>query len=816
MIRIHLAGRLLPALLLVAALCGCGGGGTSAPFQPPPAPPPPAPTLTITTDSNIKAVINVPFSITLQAANAVGTLTWSVTAGSLASGLTLDSATGTISGTPASGSSPVTIQVADSKSTASKQFNFTFFTQLLIYPVTPFPAHLNAPYSLQLLAQYSGFSITGWTVSAGQLPPGLQLTLSASNTTVAYISGTPTQTGTFSFTVQVQDSSLPQTATLALTIVVDANLTITKSTLMDGGQNQPYSDFFSAVNGTLPYQWSATGLPAGLTLNPSTGQVSGTPTVYYQFPYTVTVQDSGSPRQSDSKQGTMNLAQQLAIIGTLPNVYLNQYYSASLFTIGGRYPAVWTIASGQLPPGISMNSSGYFYGKASLLGSYSFVVQVQDSSSPPYVVTQSMVLNVVPPPLIIGGVPLSPAPLGILYHSQIPLSGGTPPYAWSISSGQLPPGIVLDPATGYLDGVPTQLGTFMFVAHGTDSASPPQAVSVNEYIEIRTPLGRNDSIATATPVGNSATVSVQASISPYIDPIAASTPNPDMDYYKLVANAGSAVHLETFAQRSWGANLLDSVIEILDAGGNRLNFCTSPNYTSPCLNDDLSSSTLDSALDFKVPGAAGTQATFYLRVFDWRGDARPDMQYFLNISGVIDPLVIKPSSLGPGATRGVSYQQQFSSTGGTGTVTWALDSGTLPPGWSLSSAGLLSGTATTNGTYTFTVMATDTGNPPQVARMQYTMQITDPVTITSPAVWPNACVNQPYSFQVTVSGGLPPYGFSFSSSAWIPINLNQSTGVFSGTSGGTGTFTGRVGVIDSSQPLSSAWQDVTLNVVTCP
>ncbi|MBZ5528180.1 MAG: Ig domain-containing protein [Acidobacteriia bacterium] len=815
MIRHHSVGRLLPHLLLLVSLSGCGGGGTSTPVQQPPVPPPPspAPSLTISTDSNVKAVINAPFSLTLQAANAVGTLTWSITAGSLASGLTLDSSTGTISGTPTSGSSPVTIQVADSKSTASKQFSFTFYNQLLIFPATPPPAHINASYSLQLIAQYSGFSITGWSVSAGQLPPGLQLTYSS---TVAYISGTPTQTGTYSFTIQVQDSSLPQTATLSLTIVVDANLTITKSTLMDGGQNQAYSDSFAAVNGTLPYHWSATGLPAGLTLDSSTGQVSGTPTDYYQFSYTVTVQDSGSPQQTDTRQGILNLAKQLAIVGSLPNAYLNQPYSAYLGVTGGRYPYTLSITSGLLPPGISMNFTGYFYGTPSLLGSSSFVVQLQDSSSPPYIVSQPMSLNVVPPPLIIPGTPLSPAPLGLLYHSQIPLSGGTPPYAWSISSGILPPGIVLDPATGYLDGVPTQVGVFNFLAHGTDSASPPQAVSVNEYIEVRTPLGRNDSIATATPLGNSATTTIQASISPYIDPIAASTPNPDTDYYKLVANSGSLVHLETYAQRIWGANPLDSVIEILDAGGQRLKFCASPGYTSSCLNDDLDSTTLDSALDFKVPGTANTQTTFFLHVFDWRGDARPDMQYYLNVSGVIEPLAIQPSSLGLGATRGVAYQQQFSSTGGTGAVTWSLDSGTLPTGWSLSSSGLLSGTATTNGSYTFTILATDSGNPPQLARAHYTLQISDPVSITSPAIWPNACVNQPYSFQITATGGLPPYAFGFISSAWIPINLNQSTGVFSGTAGGTGTFTGTVGVIDSSQPVSGASQNITLNVVTCP
>jgi hypothetical protein len=208
--------------------------------------------------------------------------------------------------------------------------------------------------------------------------------------------------------------------------------------------------------------------------------------------------------------------------------------------------------------------------------------------------------------------------------------------------------------------------------------------------------------------------------------------------------------------------------------------------------------------------------TFFVHVLDWRGDARPDMQYYLNVSGVIDVLKLSPTTLGPGATRGVSYHQQFTTTGGTGAATWAVSSGTLPSGWSLSTTGLLSGTATTDGTYTFGIKATDAANPPQTSTQQFTLQIADPLTITSPATWPNACVNKPYSFQVTTSGGIPPIVFAASSNLIFVSSLDPNTGIFSGMPSATGTYSMQLSANDSSQPSSGQVQAVTINVVTCP
>jgi hypothetical protein len=746
-------------------------------------------------------------------------VTWSVINGQLPAGFALDAATGIISGTTAASYGPtIEIQATDGKAQARAQLYFIVWAKLAIPPVNAQVAHLNAPYSLTITAQGST-AIASWQITGGQLPPGLSF--NPGQYDVASVSGTPSQLGTYTFTIQAQDLTMPQTATVAVTIVVDIHLAITKSTLKVGGQNQVFLDSFAAVNGIPPLHWSISGnMPAGLSLNSTSGQLTGTPTDFGGFPYTVSVNDSASPPSSDSAQGILQLAQQLRVTGQFSPIYIGQGYFSALGVTGGTYPYTWTISSGTLPAGLTLTANGTLTGTPSQLGASNVSISVTDSGTPQYVVTVSETLNVVPTLLSVLGDPLSPAPVNSAYHSQIPISGGTPPYSFRLTSGQLPPGLTLDSGTGFIDGTPTQIGTFNFVAGASDSGNPLQTATANDFIEIRSIRARNDSIATATPLGNSASVSppLVLSISPYIDPISASTANPDTDFYKIIAKGGSSVHVETFAQRSWGANTLDSVLEILNSSGVRYTSCTLPSYSASCLNDDVDSTTLDSGLDFKVPGPPTSQTTFYVHVFDWRGDARPDMQYYLNISGVVDPLTISPNSLGVGATRGASYQQQLTSQGGTGSVVWSVEAGALPSGWSLNTGtGLLSGIATTDGTYTFAIKATDSANPPQSARVQFTILIAEPVVITSPAVWPNACVNQPYTFTMTESGGIPPIRFlGVTSNRWIPINVDPATGIYTGSSSVTGTFTGTAGAYDSAQPPSSAGQAISLTVVNCP
>ena len=133
---------------------------------------------------------------------------------------------------------------------------------------------VGAPYPSTQLTASGGATPYTWSVTAGSLPTGL-----APLSSTGVISGTPSATGTFQFTVQVKDS-VGNTNTAALAITVNASLQVTTSSVpTDVDAGVPYtSTTLTATGGTTPYTWtvSSGSLPTGLTLS-SAGVISGTP-----------------------------------------------------------------------------------------------------------------------------------------------------------------------------------------------------------------------------------------------------------------------------------------------------------------------------------------------------------------------------------------------------------------------------------------------------------------------------------------------------------------------------------------------------------
>ncbi len=259
-------------------------------------------------------------------------------------------------------------------------------------------ATLNYGYGATLTAA-GGVQPYSWILTSGSLPNGLGL-----NSQTGMISGTPTLTGNYLFTVQVTDSeSQPASISAGLAINVAgtlAQLTITTASLPSGTQNSPYVTALAATGGVTPYTWSiASGiLPSGLNLNPSTGVIGGTPNGGGVSNFTVKVTDSELPSASTTQplSITITSAVPLSITTTsLPGGTTGSAYNAPLSAIGGVYPYSWSISSGSLPSGLQLNpSTGSISGTPLVAGSFPFTVQLTDGENPPASTTASLGITI--------------------------------------------------------------------------------------------------------------------------------------------------------------------------------------------------------------------------------------------------------------------------------------------------------------------------------------------------------------------------------------------------------------------------------------
>ncbi len=341
---------------------------------------------------------------------------------------------------------------------------------------------------------YNGaFSVTGgvspytWSVASGQLPPGLSL---AAGTGI--VSGTPTASGNYSFAIKVIDSGTSvqsETTTVSVPIAAAPTtptpLTINSSTIPSGMIGSAYSNLLQASGGVAPYTWSTavgSALPAGLTLSPTTGLISGTPTVSGTFPLIVTVADAENPLQTKSASLSIVIAPTPLTISTttLASGTQSSNYSTQLQAAGGTGPYTWSIAPGSsLPAGLALSPAGVISGSATGSGNFSFGVAVKDAGSPAQTASESLTLNVVASgtPLAISTTSLSAGVINETYSSALNATGGKGPYTWSLVSGTLPTGLGLTAATGVISGTPTAISAASLVFKVTDSSTPVQSQS---------------------------------------------------------------------------------------------------------------------------------------------------------------------------------------------------------------------------------------------------------------------------------------------------------------------------------------------------
>ncbi len=297
--------------------------------------------------------------------------------------------------------------------------------------------------------------------------------------------------GSYSTSVRVTDSA-GATVDRALNFnVLPIDIVSYQGSLPKALVNTPYSFQFTPYGGSGTYVWSVTGAPTGLTINSSTGVLSGTPLSAGTFSFSVTLADAAGGG-SIGRAETL-IVNPFAITDNpiLPPATANSPYSYQFNAPNCGSNCAGT-ASG-LPAGFSLSSSGLLTGTFTTPsgGETSFSIQASGAGGTTQKRFTLLILPTVSQPLAItNNIGQTSLPLGVNSATPLVATGGTPPYTFTLLSGSLPPGMALkgpgetigdlQPGYTYLAGWPEVANTYNFTIQATDSAgnTATQAFSV--------------------------------------------------------------------------------------------------------------------------------------------------------------------------------------------------------------------------------------------------------------------------------------------------------------------------------------------------
>jgi hypothetical protein len=360
---------------------------------------------------------------------------------------------------------------------------------------------------------------------------------------------------------------------------------------------------------------------------------------------------------------------------TLPDAVFGVPYAMQLAARGGDGTYTWSLTPGAtLPPGLSLSAAGALSGTSAQQGAFPLGLRVTSAGRSTDAVRTLRVVPVTSSVAIATTVLPAPA-TEVPYRVSLSAAGGVAPYTWSLDSGALPQGLIVDPL-GYVAGT------------------------------------------TSAPVGSPATFALR---------VHDAVGNADTRGFSLVIVDGSALLITTYAlpAASIGSQYGVDVIAT-NAGGAPVSLPLSWNVAAGALPPGLSLSAPD-ATDGKVlitgsPTVAGVYA-FALEVIDAR-DRSDRADYVLE---VLEPSIQVKGDVPGQMLRGQAVNVQLTVVGPVpAQVTWAVRDGTLPKGLALDETGLLQGTVSLSadkGPYAFTFAATAAGR--ELAFGSFSTQVVD-------------------------------------------------------------------------------------------
>jgi hypothetical protein len=714
----------------------------------------------------------IPSFTPVTASNGTTPYTFALSGGSLPAGMSFNTGTGLVSGTPTAVlvATTFTVTVTDNAgATSFKTFQLTVNSALTTTQAVP----ATTGNSGTLIPTFTPVTASGGTIpytfalSGGTLPTGMNF-----DTSNGQVSGTPTTTlATTTFTATVTDNAGAASAK-TFNLTVNGPLSTTQAVATKAGTVGTLIPTFTPVTasgGTTPYTFALSGgsLPTGMSFSTTNGQVSGTPTTTLgTTTFTVTVTDNASATSFKTFQLTVNAA--LATVQAVPTTTGTVNTLIPTFTpvtaSNGTTPYTFALSGGSLPTGMSFNTTnGQVSGTPSTtLGATTFTVTVTDNAGATSFKTFQLTVNSALTTTV--AVPSITTNSGTAITTTTPVtaSGGTIPYTFALSGGTLPTGLNFSTTNGQLSGTPTTtIATTAFTVTVTDNAGAVSAKNFN--------LTVNSALSTTQAVPS--TTGTQNTLIPTFTPVTASggtTP------YAFALSGGS-------------------------------------------LPTGMSFSTTTGAVS-GTPTTTLVTTTFTVTVTDNIG-ATSAKTFDLKVNTALTTTQAVPSTTGSSGTAIPAFTP-VTASGGTAPLGFALSGGSLPTGMSFSTTtGQVTGTPTTTlAQTTFTVTVTDaagassfktfqlTVNGPLAANQTVpstTLQITH---ASQPAITPFT--------PVTGSGGTAPYTYAITSGT-LPTGLSfsTSTGQITGKPSSmlvpTATFT--VQVTDNVSATASNTFDLKVN-----
>ncbi|MBE7541418.1 MAG: Ig domain-containing protein [Bryobacteraceae bacterium] len=711
---------------------------------------------------NYTLVVNSPFQIspTTFPNGTVGTVysqqlsvntadpvTWQLTGGSLPAGLVLSASNGTISGTPTqAGTSNFTVRANISTGFAvipvdSSLLSITITNAPLVLQTSSLPDGFVGTAYQQSLTATGGQTPYTYSLFSGNLPAGLTLTSAGT------ITGTPTAEGTASFVARVTDSD-SATNQRALTLRILPVLSVTTAVLESATVNQPYSAQLehSGTSQAVVWQLVSGSLPPGMTLNTATGMISGTSAQIGNYTFGVQVAVPALQVTSPTRALTISVVLPPLTLNpeTLPAGMVGEVYSAAFAPSGGSGTYQLGVLSGTLPPGMQFDAaSRMIMGTPTEVGIYTFVMRLTSGAE---LLEQQFKIEVLPASLRILTASLQDGYRGESYQQSLAADGGVAPYSFRVSAGTLPPAVALNPE-GLIVGQPGGSGIFSLTVTVEDaqgvSATKAYTLTVYEPVLL---TGPSPLTAATQGEGYSASLVTTGGKAPY----SYSRTGGALPAGLTLTAAGtvtgtpeaSGVFVFTALVTDANGRTSQRAIELPVVGVMTLEPETLPEgrllreYNLALIQQggigpyrwmvagDLPPGVLFEGGVFRgAPTSTGTWR-FTVSVLDAR-DRSVSREYSITVTGGV---VITTTTLPP-AVAGEAYQATLEAGGGRQPYRWAVV-GLLPAGLDLDPGlGLIAGSPTAGGTFSFTVRVEDQDGLSDTAALSIVVTMPPPPTL---------------------------------------------------------------------------------------